>query len=79
VEALTIAVLGLALLLALWAVMTRLLMRAVIGLAGASVCVSILMFSLGASLAAVFELSVCAGLISVVFVSTVAMPQPATG
>jgi NADH-quinone oxidoreductase subunit J len=77
--ALTIAVLALALLAALWTAMTRSLMRSVIGLAATSVCVTALLFMLGASLAAVFELSVCAGLITVVFVSTVAMTQPASG
>jgi NADH-quinone oxidoreductase subunit J len=76
---LTISVLALALLAALWTVMTRSLMRSVIGLAATSVCVTALMFMLGANLAAVFELSVCAGLITVVFVSTVAMTQPASG
>jgi len=76
--ALTISVLALTLLSALWAVMTRSLMRSVIGLAATSVCVTALMFALGANLAAVFELSVCAGLITVVFVSTVAMTQPAS-
>jgi NADH-quinone oxidoreductase subunit J len=77
--ALTIAVLALTLLSAVWAVMTRTLMRSVIGLAATSVCVTALMFMLGANLAAAFELSVCAGLITVVFVSTVAMTQPASG
>ncbi len=75
-KALTIAVLALTVLSGLWAVMAKSLMRSVIGLAAASVCVTILMFRLGAGLAAVFELSVCAGLITVVFVSTVSMTQP---
>jgi NADH-quinone oxidoreductase subunit J len=74
---LTIVVLALTVLAALWTVMTGGLMRSVLGLAATSVFVTLLMFMLGANLAAVFELSVCAGLITVVFVSTVAMTQPA--
>jgi NADH-quinone oxidoreductase subunit J len=74
---LTIVVLALTVAAALWTVMTGGLMRSVLGLAATSVFVTILMFMLGANLAAVFELSVCAGLITVVFVSTVAMTQPA--
>jgi NADH-quinone oxidoreductase subunit J len=74
---LTIVVLALTLLAALWAVMTAGLIRSVLGLAATSVCLTVLMFMLGANLAAVFELSVCAGLITVVFVSTISMTQPA--
>jgi NADH-quinone oxidoreductase subunit J len=74
---LTIVVLALTVLAALWTVMTGGLMRSVLGLAATSLLVTVLMFMLGADLAAVFELSVCAGLITVVFVSTVAMTQPA--
>ena len=61
----------------LWTVQTSIL-RAAIGLAATSVLVSILMFQMGAALAAVFELSVCAGLITVVFVSTISMTRPQT-
>lgn len=73
---LTIVVLSLSLLAALWTVLTSGLMRSVLGLAVLSVLITILMFMLGAELAAVFELSVCAGLITVVFVSTISMTQP---
>jgi NADH-quinone oxidoreductase subunit J len=76
---LTIVVLALTLLAALWTVMTGSLIRSVLGLAATSVCLTILMFILGAGMAAVFELSVCAGLITVVFVSSIAMTQPASG
>jgi NADH-quinone oxidoreductase subunit J len=75
---LTIVVLALMLIAALWTVMTRGLVRAALGLAATSIILTILMFMLGASLAAVFELSVCAGLITVVFVSTIAMTQPSS-
>lgn len=74
---LTIVVLALALLAATMTVMMRGLIRSVLGLAATSICVTILMFMLGANLAAVFELSVCGGLITVVFVSTISMTEPA--
>jgi NADH-quinone oxidoreductase subunit J len=61
---------------ALWTIMTRSLLRAGIGLALTSVILSIVMFRLNTPLAAVFELSVCAGLISVLFVSTISLTQP---
>jgi NADH-quinone oxidoreductase subunit J len=60
---------------ALWASMTTLLLRATIGLALASAMLAVVMYSLGATLAAVLELSVCAGLISVVFVSVISLTQ----
>ncbi|MFA4967046.1 MAG: hypothetical protein WC624_02355 [Candidatus Margulisiibacteriota bacterium] len=58
---------------ALWAVMTSLLLRAAIALALTSIILTVLMFEMGAPLAAVFELSVCAGLISVVFISVISL------
>jgi NADH-quinone oxidoreductase subunit J len=62
-------------LVALWTVQTTIL-RAAIGLAATSVVVTLLLFQMGAPLAAVFELSVCAGLITVVFASTISMTRP---
>jgi NADH-quinone oxidoreductase subunit J len=59
-----------------WTVMTRSLLRAGIGLALVSVILAVLMFRLHAVLASVFELSVCAGLISVLFVSVISLTQP---
>lgn len=64
---------------ALWTVMTRSLLRSAIGLAITSAVLSVLMFQLQSPLAAVFELSVCTGLISVVFISTISLTQPLTG
>jgi NADH-quinone oxidoreductase subunit J len=58
--------------------MTVRLVRAVVGLALTSVVLSIIMFRLNATLAAVFELSVCAGLISVIFITTVSFTQRLT-
>jgi NADH-quinone oxidoreductase subunit J len=63
---------------ALWAVMARSLLRSAIGLAVASVVLTMIMFNFGSPLAAVFELSVCSGLISVLFLSTISLTQPLT-
>lgn len=62
-------------LVALWTVQTT-IMRAAIGLALTSVVLTLLLFHMGAPLAAVFELSVCAGLITVLFFSTIGMTRP---
>lgn len=58
---------------AAWAVLSPRLLRAVIGLAMASICVTLALFRMDAPLAGVFELSVCAGLISAVFISTISL------
>ena len=63
---------------ALWVVMTRSLLRAAIALAFTSAVLSILMFRLSAPLAAVFELSVCTGLVSVLFISAIGLTHPST-
>ncbi len=60
---------------ALWASLTTLLLRATIALALASAMLAMVMYSLGATIAAVLELSVCGGLISVVFVSVISLTQ----
>jgi len=59
------------LLAAFWTVLTIRLVRSVVGLALTSAILSVIMFRLGSPLAAVFELSVCSGLISVIFVTTI--------
>jgi NADH-quinone oxidoreductase subunit J len=66
------------LLISLWTVMTVRLIRAVFGLGLTSAILSIIMFRLNSPLAAVFELSVCAGLISVIFITTVSFTQRLT-
>ncbi len=66
------------LLAALWAVLTRSLLRAAIALALTSAILSVFMFRLDSPLAAVFELSVCSGLISVLFISTISITQSQT-
>lgn len=58
--------------------MSRSLLRAAMGLALTSVILTMIMFNLRSPLAAVFELSVCAGLISVLFVSTISLTHPFT-
>jgi NADH-quinone oxidoreductase subunit J len=63
---------------ALWTVMARSLLRSAIGLALTSALLTVVMFRLDAPLAAVFELSVCAGLISVIFITTISLTQPLT-
>ncbi|MGD1148508.1 MAG: hypothetical protein ABR961_11220 [Thermoanaerobaculaceae bacterium] len=51
------------------------LLYASAALAAASVLLSIVLFHFGANIAAAFELSVCAGLITVLFVSTVSLTK----
>jgi NADH-quinone oxidoreductase subunit J len=63
---------------AVWTVMTTRLLRSVIGLAVTSVILTIIMFKLDSPLAAVFELSVCAGLISAIFISCIGLTQRLT-
>lgn len=59
----------------LWTVVTIRLIRSVIGLALTSVVLSLIIYRLNSPLAAVFELSVCAGLIPVIFITTVSFTQ----
>ena len=63
---------------ALWTVTGRSLLKATIGLAVTSALISILIFRLNSPLAAVFELSVCTGLITAIFVSTISLTKPLT-
>ena len=57
-------------------VMLRNLVKAAIALAGGSIILTILLFMMSAPWAAVFELSVCAGLITVIFISAISMTTP---
>ena len=63
---------------ALYAALTRSLLNAAIGLAVASAVVALALFRLDAPWAAVFELSVCAGLIAVLFISTISLTDKQT-
>ncbi len=64
---------ALAVFFSLWAVISRKLLISAIMLALVSVLVSLIFFDFGAPWAGVFELSVCAGLITVLFVSAVSL------
>jgi len=63
---------------ALVTVVAARLLRAVIGLALTSALVALLLFRLHAPIAAVFELSVCAGLIPAIFLVAIGMTQRLT-
>ena len=73
-----IALSALLLLAGVWAVMTLNLLKSAIGLAVTSAILSLLLFLMDAPLAGVFELSVCAGLITVVFISVISLTKPLT-
>lgn len=62
----------------LWTVMTRSLLKAALGLAVTSAIIAIILFRLNSPLAGVFELSVCAGLITAVFISAISLMKPLT-
>ena len=72
---LTVLLLILLLLAGFYSILSRSLVKAAIGLAAVSAILTILMFTLSSPLAAVFELSVCAGLITVIFVSVISMTK----
>jgi NADH-quinone oxidoreductase subunit J len=59
-------------------IMIKNLLKAAISLAVVSAILTVVMFLMGATLAAVLELSVCAGLITAVFASTISMVKPAS-
>ncbi|MFA5042751.1 MAG: NADH-quinone oxidoreductase subunit J [Kiritimatiellia bacterium] len=73
---LLIVLLTLLLLAGIWSVMTLNLLKSAIGLAVTSAILALLLFLLDAPLAGVFELSVCAGLITVVFISVISLTKP---
>jgi NADH-quinone oxidoreductase subunit J len=77
-DAMNIALMAALLAAGVWTVMTSDLLRSAIGLAVTSVILTLLLFHLGGPMAAVFELSVCAGLITVVFISTISLTKPKT-
>jgi len=62
----------------LWTVMTRSLLKAALGLAVTSAVIAVILFRLDSPLAGVFELSVCAGLITAVFISAISLMKPLT-
>ena len=56
-------------------VMIRSLIKSAIALAVTSAVLTVILYLMGATLAAVLELSVCAGLITAVFVSTISLTK----
>lgn len=70
-----ILILALLFLLVLGVVLVKDLLKAAVALALASVMLSVVLFRAGMWMAATFELSVCAGLITVLFVSTVSLTK----
>ena len=60
---------------ALWTVTSPRLIRAIVGLALTSAILSVVMYRLNSPLAAVFELSVCSGLIPVIFIITISFTR----
>ncbi len=79
IESLDIALLAVLLASALATVLTARVLRAALALALASAILAVLLYRLGASLAAVFELSVCAGLIPAIFISAIGMTRRLAG
>jgi len=74
----TIFLLTLMVIAAVWSVMARSLLKTAIGLAIVSTVICIFMFRFNSPLAGVFELSVCTGLITVIFLSTIGLTKPMT-
>ncbi|MDD2568214.1 MAG: hypothetical protein PHN47_05430 [Clostridia bacterium] len=70
-----IILLALTVLALVYAIMVRPLLYSAIGLAAGSLFLTIILFMLNSAWAAVFELSVCAGLITVVFISAIMMTR----
>jgi NADH-quinone oxidoreductase subunit J len=61
---------------ALMIVFSSRLLMAAISLAVTSIMVTLLLFKLNSPFAAVFELSICAGLITVIFITTISFVKP---
>ena len=59
-----------------WSVTAKSLLKSVIGLAFASATLSVLIFRMDSPFAAMFELSVCTGLITAVFISAIMFTKP---
>jgi NADH-quinone oxidoreductase subunit J len=55
------------------AVMFRSMIKSAIALAAASVSLGVIMYELGAIWAALFEISVCSGLVTVIFISAISL------
>jgi NADH-quinone oxidoreductase subunit J len=73
---LILALLIILIIAALMVVFSSRLLLAAISLAVTSIMVTLLMFKLNSPIAAVFELSICAGLITVIFITTISFVKP---
>ncbi len=73
---LILALLIILIIAALMVVFSSRLLLAAISLALTSIVVTLLMFKLNSPIAAVFELSICAGLITVIFITTISFVKP---
>lgn len=73
-----IILLALLVVTAVFSAMIRNLLKAAIALAAVSVVLTAIMFVLNSAIAAVLELSVCAGLITAVFVSAISLTKVST-
>jgi NADH-quinone oxidoreductase subunit J len=76
--AIHILLLSLIIICAAFAVVRTRVIRAAIMLATISILVTIVLFVLNTPLAAIFEISVCAGLITVIFISVISLTNPLT-
>jgi len=65
--------LGFMLVFGVMAVMLRSMLKSAIALAAVSVSLGIIMYALGAVSAAMFEISVCSGLVTVVFICAISL------
>lgn len=63
---------------ALWTALASRLLRSGIALAATSALVAIVIYRLNSPVAAIFELSVCAGLIPVIFITTISFTKRLT-
>lgn len=75
---LILALLVILIVAALMVVFSSRLLIGAISLAVTSIMVTLLMFKLNSPFAAVFELSICAGLITVIFITTISFVKPVT-
>lgn len=72
-ETIVYTCLGLMLIFGVMAVMLRSMIKSAIALAAASVSLGIIMYELGAGWSALFEISVCSGLVTVIFISAISL------
>lgn len=72
-EVIVYTCLGLMLIFGVMAVMLPSMTKSAIALAAASVALGIIMYELGSTWAALFEVSVCSGLVTVIFISAISL------